>query len=274
MFLGRFEVGLARPVLLRLAALLVVTALASCGQSDKPKNETDGGLSVEQRQLIFDDPRFASDIVLHIPADNYAASQLIAAQGGKIPWELTVRMAGCPQSGSITMETHGPEPYIDGYPFPKGTLSGLLESSGLRITSNYTVLVLGSPWGDIQRTYSCAENQDGLRPYTNAADIHGALAIPVASRICSSWTYTNTYRTPMAGRGEVEVFAGTFTYTLASRVQGVSASGTGTAAVKMYRDPDNGGWVLLSYQLTDPSLTLGSFGGPIPPPSSRACGSS
>jgi hypothetical protein len=95
-------------------------------------------------------------------------------------------------------------------------------------------------------------------------DSHSGLKIPIGKRSFTNWTYKNQYETPVAGKGNVKVFAGIFNYSvIPSRPWSLSPAfrfrdNAGTVTVKAYLDPDNGRWVISNWEMADPGLDLNS----------------
>lgn len=263
-----------RSILTFLSAAFLAGGLASCGPNGK---QTDGDsappdLSDVQRQLIFNDPRFASYINMHIPADAFLSAQFLAAQSGSTAWDTLLRISiTCGESGYASLPHRPPDPTVDEYSFGPGVLTQVLVNSGLRTSDNFTLTIVASPWGNIQRSYSCPINKDEIRKFAGDTDIHGPLTIPLGARVCRRWTYSNEYDAALPGKGNVHVFAGTFEFDMTPLVDGARFTGQGTAAVKMHQDPDNGSWVLDEFKVTDPSLSMGRMTQALTPPKGWEC---
>jgi hypothetical protein len=117
-----------------------------------------------------------------------------------------------------------------------------------------------------QRTYSCPLlNIDLLKrlrsetPQMVANLWTNAATIVVGKRVLARWTYRNTYTTPFPGKGDVKVFAGTFTYKIDpinNSSLKVSFPTAGTWKIKMYLDPDNGKWTVIDSKDDSPTINL------------------
>ena len=254
-----------------LAVILSAAAVSSCGRSHAPS--TKGGSeapnpnvpTTAEQQVVFVSAQFNTEIAIHIPPDEFASSQVLATamqSGGTVEWWTFIRSnVGCVQQGYAVNLTTRMTPTVDGYNLDGNQLETTLEQAGVRTIQNYSLTLNPTPWGSISRSFSCVVNTGSMASLAQGQDLHGALVIPVGQRICSRWTYVNHYESPILGRGNAKVFAGTFSYTMKPLADGVQFSGDGTASVKMYLNPDNGQWTVMDFELHDPQLSVTGFSG-------------
>lgn len=102
-------------------------------------------------------------------------------------------------------------------------------------------------------------------PQSVAQGSQNGVNLVIGKRVFEAWTYSNSYTTPLPQKGDVKVFAGTFSYKIEPAVPsvlGFSSNGLGIWRVKMYYDPDRGNWTTLESEKTDPSISLISNGSP------------
>jgi hypothetical protein len=256
-------------------AALVVLVVAGCGRSpngggsysnptssNAPATVDPNVPTAAEQHLAFSNSQFTNLVMLHIPADDFASTQMLAQQTGQVEWWTFVRSnIGCAQSGYAANLTSHPLPTIDGYGLDGNAVESTLEQAGVRAVQSYTLTLDPTPWGSINRSFACLINTGTMAQFVPGQNLHGDLAIPIGQRVCTRWTYANHYQTPVPGQGTVQVFAGTFTYTMKPLVTGVQFPGTGTASVKLSLNPDNGQWTVVDFQLRDPPISFGGFSG-------------
>lgn len=262
------------------AMLFLAVAVSACGRSQSNGANSSSSNTANpnaptpaEQQVIFSYAQFASQIAMHIPADEFASSQIIAAQQGPWEWWTFIRSnVGCAQEGyAVTLTSHA-VPTVDGYSFDGNQLESTLEQAGLRVVQSYTTTLNPTPWGSISRTFNCLINTGKMAPFAQGQNLHGDLTIPLGQRVCSRWTFVNHYQSPTPGQGNVQVFAGTFAYSMKSLVVGAVFSGEGTASVKMYLNPDNGQWTVTNFELHDPQLSFSGFSDVVQPdPAQTTC---
>lgn len=147
-----------------------------------------------------------------------------------------------------------------GGPFAPGVVMAWLNHEHLVALGAYPISypnAQSAAYGT-SNTFVCPVLIDKISAYLTepSADIHGGVTVVLARRVYHHWAFENRYETPIPGKGNVKVFAGTVTYSLQIVPPGVSASGNGSANVKLHLDPDNGQWTLDTLELHDPSLSL------------------
>lgn len=258
-------------------SLLLIPFLCGCG---RPHNGSGGGAqdsssgpTTAQQQIAFQYPQFANVISMHILADDYLSTRKLLSASGTVDWDTYIRSnIGCVQQGYATNQGQFSVPSVDGYNISNGSLEAGLEKGGLRTYQSFNLTLNPTPWGSITRSFQCLVNTDKMQALAAGQDIHGNLNIPVGQRICARWTFANSYQTATPGQGNVQVFSGTFAYTIKPLIQGVQFLGAGTATVKMYLSPDNGQWVMLSFTQHDPSVSFGALTSAVrPDPTPSAC---
>lgn len=252
------------PRLTHFAYVAVALLLSGCGQGSSTSATTDDEVAA------LSAPQFAQPIMLHLSGDTFAQAQAASAMQGNSPiYSADSHVVGInllPCHGSddnhIYPTTYAFSAFIDSYTFPRDAIEHWLIRKNILQIQRYSIrhsMPADFYYGKIT-TFECPVLTEGLRQYLpanqNGADIHGGLVIPLLTRKFVAWTYRNRYETQMPNAGTVKVFAGTFTYTLESTIQGATPSGTGTASVKAILNPDTGKWQSDSYQGQDPSLTL------------------
>lgn len=228
--------------------------------NDQSAATTDSAPPAVLQQLVFSYPQFTRLIFLHIPPDDFASAQTLAAQNGPLEWWTYLKsQVGCIQSGYATTAGFSAVPTVDRYNLNGNQLANNLEQSGLRTIQSYTLNLNPTPWGSIQRSFACKVNTAKMATLAQGQNFHGELAIPIGQRMCQRWTYVNQYQTATPGQGPVKVFAGTFSYAMKPLVDGVQYPGQGTASVKMVLNPDTGQWTLLDFQLQDPPISISNL---------------
>jgi len=254
-------------------ALLCAVLLVSCGpkqqsqqaqaSSNAPAAPNPNVPTAAEQQFVFSNAQFTAPILLHVPPDDFPSSQVLARENGSTVewWAFNGSNIGCVQQGYATTIGFPPLPAVDGYNFDGHTLENVLEGAGVRAIQSYSLTLNPTPWGSIERSFSCTITTGSMAPFAQGQDLHGALTIPLAQRVCSRWTFVNHYQNAVPGQGNAQVFAGTFAYTMKPLVDGARFSGDGTASIKMYLNPDNGQWTVLSFEQHDPQLSFTGFAG-------------
>lgn len=247
--------------------LFIAAVLSACGRSHSGSGgaANPGEPTTAEQQLIFSYAQFATPVMMHIPPDDFASSQVVAAQQGPWEWWTFIRSnISCVQQGYAVDLTSHPVPTVDGYPLDGNQLEVTLEQADVRAVQSYTITLNPTPWGSIPRTFQCLINTDKMAPFAPGQDLHGELNIAIGQRVCSRWTFANRYQTATSGQGNVQVFAGTFAYKMNPLVNGAVFTGEGTASVKMQLNPDNGQWTITDFEQHDPSLSFSGFSNPVP----------
>ncbi len=245
---------------------IVAMLLASC---DKPTNKSnsDGAPATAAPTGAQDDERaalliaqFTTPIILNLNVDGYDAAAHLASLGGIDPRPTygavyEQNSGGCPTAisgrGLVLNSNAGA---ID----PALVLGWLQKEHFLEVQSftiTYSNAQMAESYGS-SNTFYCLVLTPAFAPYAGTQDIHHATTVQLAQRVFDRWTFENRYEMAYPGKGSVSVFAGTFTYHFQGIAPGVSSSGTGTASVKLYRNPDNGQWTVLEYNATDPGIAF------------------
>jgi hypothetical protein len=250
------------------AALLCALALSSCERHQSgnasSSSEPDPNLpTVAEQTVVFSYPQFTAPIKMHIPADDFASAQTLAAEnGGTVDWSTYLGSnIGCVQQGYATVIGFRPMPSVDGYNIDGHQLEDVLEQSRFRSVQSYSLTLNPTPWGSIARSFACTVNTGNTTLFAPFQAPHGELAVLVGERGCKHWTFVNHYQTAVPGQGNAKVFAGTFVYAVKGLVDGAQFSGDGTASVKLYLNPDNGQWTVTNFELHDPPLSFNGFSG-------------
>lgn len=228
--------------------------------------------------------KFATPIILHVDSDGFSQAQRLTAMNG---------VDNEPTYGAIYKATSYSPCYSQrNYSGPPHLNADIVNYSGkasyngiVSYTYNdYTMNPVRSRWLYDNRffqvetrnirypnaskpesfggedTYVCKIINDNVAKYlppNQATNVHNGLDIPIGRRVLTKWTFRNRYDTPIPGKGNVKVFAGTFTYRIHPLVPIVAFPGEGTATVKLYFDPDDGRWTIDNWQMKDPpGITL------------------
>jgi hypothetical protein len=250
-------------------ALLCAVLLSSCGQRHSGNSGGNGSQpdpnapTAAEQSVVFSNAQFIAPVKMHIPADDFASAQVLAAENnGTVDWSTFLgSQVGCVQQGYATVIGFRPMPSVDGYALDGHQLEDVLEQAHFRSVQSYSLTLNGTPWGSIARTFACTVNTGSTTLFAPFQAPHGELDVLVGERGCKHWTYVNHYQSPVPGQGNAQVFAGTFAYAMLGLVDGAQFSGDGTASVKMYLNPDNGQWTVLSFELHDPPLSFNGFSG-------------
>ncbi|MDE2259313.1 MAG: hypothetical protein KGK17_03185 [Betaproteobacteria bacterium] len=223
--------------------------------------------AAEVESAILLTPDFTSAIVLVIGPDGASSASLLAAKGASINWQDSVYAnIKCEESGYAARPGAGGLNYsISGYSVNGDTLFKWLTKYNYIKVADYAVILTNTPWGNIPRGYRCIINSDGTELQKKVGNVHAGGSVNIGTREFVKWTFKNNYQTPMAGKGNVKVFAGTFDYRIKPLLPGISFPSVGSASVKAYLDPDNGRWVMTSFEKHDPAITLDSSGVSLPP---------
>lgn len=239
---------------------LIFIGLAGCGKSP---NKQSAGDADEDAALSHSE--FVAPILLHIDRDGFSEAQRLRALNGVSnfgPDDLN--QAGglndfppCAEQGPDGIR-HAIDVNIIGYNFDMGVVAGWMRNNRFIEFETYN-LRYPKFASKAPAVFVCPILNDNVGKYlpsNQARNIHNGIDIPIGRRILTKWTYRNRYETPAPGRGNVKVFAGTFTYKIDPIIPIVSFSGEGTATVKLYIDPDNGRWTVDSWEQHDPGITL------------------
>lgn len=208
----------------------------------------------ETAALSYSD--FTKPIVLHIDPDGFSQAQRLKASNGFDKYS-----AHGFEPCDVQSNYRGPivNAYIDGnkrFDFDWVVINRWLSNNQFFAGSEtYNIRFADGVMYD----FVCTIISDNVGKYLSpnqAMNVHNGLDIPIGRRVLTNWTFRNRYDTPVPGKGNVKVFAGTFTYRIDPIVPIVSFSGEGTATVKMYLNPDNGRWTVANWQQQDPRITL------------------
>lgn len=261
--------------LVTFGLVVLCLALAGCGKKSHsgaqgPTLPEQPQLSQIQEQLIFNDPRFTNNIALHIPNEGFGSLQILASID-TITWDSAVRLRhSCTESGDHS-QVRALGPYFDEYELASDVIANDLVASGVQRVESVSLTIPDSPWGPLTRTYSCVVNNDTMQQYVPGQNIHAPLDIPVGYRVCKGWSYFNQYDTAVPGQGTVHVLAGTISFEMAPLAEGVAFGGDGTVSIKLHQNPDNGSWVIDTYEVHDPPLTFSGLRGVRPRPRTWLC---
>lgn len=152
---------------------------------------------------------------------------------------------------------------VKGYAFTGDAVALWLRKEGYLTTEVYSISYpnasMVKSYGNLNVFY-CPELTESFREaiqkVQQVANIHNYVNVPIAHRTLDRWTFENQYAAPYPGKGNVTVFAGTLAYHMVPAFPGISFSGSGTASIKMYLDPDTGTWDVDSFYVHDPSMSL------------------
>lgn len=209
---------------------------------------------------------FTKPIVLHIDRDGFSEAQRLKSLNGVSnfgPGDLN--QAGglndfppcADQVGNDSAP--GINAYVVGYNLdPRAIQTWLFDNRFIQLeTYDLRYPKFASKVAAIFRCPILNNNVGKYLPSDQARNVHNGLDIAIGRRVLTKWTYRNRYDTPAPGKGNVKVFAGTFTYRIDPIVPIVSFSGEGTAKVKMFLDPDTGRWSADNWEKQgDPRITL------------------
>jgi hypothetical protein len=264
-------VVVAAVAILAIAVVDVVRNYQSNATSDNHESVSNPFGSADEAAALSNPP-FANPIVLHIDPDDFSQAQRLKSLNGVSDSEFGVLTAFSPcvnlEDGSGNHS--GINAYIAGYNFDPGILATWLSNNRIIQYENYHIRypreeaqnatgLYGSDGFRTATTYGCTVVNDSVGKYLSSSpgeNVHNGLDIPVGRRILTKWTFSNRYETPVPGRGNVKVFAGTFSYRIDPLVPIVSFSGEGTATVKMFLNPDDGQWTIDKWEEHDPSITI------------------
>lgn len=214
-------------------------------------------------------PAFTEQVILHVERDDFDEAQVLAGMNSVDPkptygaaYEQN-DFSPCVGRAGPGSEMAGLSAYITGNkgPVDPTTFSNwlilhkLYEQHVFQIT--FTNASMANSYGN-SVVYTCAVVSEHIQKYIppdqRPNGIHNGFAMPMAKRMFNGWTYRNRYSTPVPGRGDVKVLAGTFTYSMEPLTPFISFGGTGIASVKVMLNPDTGQWNIVNAQLRDPPL--------------------
>ena len=240
-----------------LATCIFITALVGCSPPDKTSDYAKAALA----QPMF--VRFSDPIELIVPPDAFESARFLSNISGSS--NLTNR--GVPDLSDCRREIQFAVRNLSTAPNSRQILEFLRKNYFVDAVNYRADFVERGITGrgadgtvytmDIPRpeTFRCITYN-----YKLAAHLKGpsGAAIPIGAlhrggiarlgaRKMTKWTYQKGYETPIPGKGNVQIFAGTFTYTVVKDTQtfpGLSFNGEGTVAMKMWLNPDNGQWTV------------------------------
>lgn len=261
-------------IFIAICFMLVLLVCCSEAKDAKPRGADE--------TAALSDSKFTTPIVLRLGQDGYSQAQKLVAMNGVDNRRTsgaryeTSRYLPCggqrEYSGSLQISTH-----IDnGYDFDDMTMKKWLSNNRIieSVTYNIRYPNAGSenPYGN-NDDYVCPIVNDNVSKYFSSIqgrNVHNGLDIPIGRRVLTKWTFRNRYSTDIPGKGNVKVFAGTFTYMVVSMVPIVSFSGEGTVTVKMYLDPDTGRWTKDNWEKDDKRISLSLLTNPLEPSKATA----
>lgn len=250
-------------------AALALLVLSGCGKGDQsaqsgaaPQAASASTPAPDDRdkQAALGGAQFNAPITLSLNVDANDTIPRIQGMNGVDPKNTygatyeTLDFTGC------SADPNRPPDLALGGPFGPGVVMAWLNHEHLVAMGTYTINypnAQSAAYGT-SNTFVCPVLIDTIKSYLpdQNADIHHGVTFVLARRVFDHWTFENRYETPVPGKGNVKVFAGTVAYSLQIVPPGVSASGAGSANVKLHLDPDNGQWTIDSMELHDPSLSL------------------
>jgi hypothetical protein len=260
-----------------LAAALALTACDSkhtgasgSAGSQQASAGTTAPQDTSDEDFALNQPSFKAPVVLHFAPDNNDIAQQLAnmhgvstkATNGAV-YEQNAFLP-CPanqsQPESFLVTIEG----ITGTQVDSQTFTNWLRNhdfiENVSYPITFTNTTFNPPMGGNVVTYTCTDVADAIRQYLapdqRTVDTHHGLFVTFAQRAFSAWTFRNRYTAQTGDRGNVPIFAGTFSYTMQSTLPGVGFQGQGTGTVKLMHDPDNGQWSVVSYSLNDPEMAL------------------
>lgn len=210
---------------------------------------------------------FIAPITLKIDRDGFSQAQKLAAMNGvnnRQTYGAQYETRNYLPCGGLReyQGVPGLVADINGYNFNRRVIYDWLLNNRVVQVSTYNIRYpnasMAQSYGG-EDAYPCSIVNDNVSKYfpsSQARNVHNGLNIPIGRRVFAKWTFRNRYDTPVPGKGNVKVFAGTFTYKIAPIVPIVSFSGEGTATVKLYLNPDNGRWTVDRWEQHDPSISL------------------
>jgi len=247
---------------------------ANAQSSDTLRNVRGG--ADEAAALAYSE--FTKPKVLHIDRDGFLQARRLEALNGVSSYNVAsdLNPSGgpndfrpCFERGPIAPDGDAIDARFVGYSFDPGVIYKWLSSNNfiqfetynIRYPKTEAINASGSFGKGFKAAavFVCAILNDNVGKYlppNQARDVHNGLDIPIGRRALTKWTFRNRYDTPVPGKGNVKVFAGTFTYRIDPIVPIVAFPGEGTATVKLYLNPDNGRWTIDNWQMQDPGITL------------------
>jgi len=217
-------------------------------------------------------PEFTKPIILHIDGDAFSQAQRLRSLNGVSNWNPAsdLNSVGGPNDFSPCAEqaTNGSPPGIKadvaGYNFDPKVIARWLSNNQFFQFETYNLRYPRAEATNASGNYGkgfktsavfvCPILNNSVAKYlssSQAGNVHNGVDIAIGRRVLTKWTFRNRYDTPVPGKGNVKIFAGTFTYRIDAIVPIVSFSGEGTANAKMYLDPDTGHWSVDNWKKMD-----------------------
>lgn len=215
--------------------------------------------------------QIASPFILHINPDDSDMIAKADAQGST-PFQYQSDVPGYPCHSDFGPNVIQFWASLDGFGQSANTVIGQwMLNNGWIDVSTHSFSWMGAA-GVETETFSCHQvNEKPLRfllgPPVVSGDSHHGINLIALKRSCTNWTYANVYEMEIPGKGNVKVFAGTFNYRLLPLLPGLTTTGSGTAEVKMFADPDTGTWRLMEFQRSNDNTSITWT--PIPPGTER-----
>jgi hypothetical protein len=194
--------------------------------------------------LFLSDQQFQEPIVWHVPGDSEKSISLIKSLTRPVDWfsqEWRVITGGCQENSKVFGMISG----LRGV-FPQGDdMERWAVSNGYIHEQPLEVKYTGY---NGTHQYLCITSDKKLVSILPSKSASAGGVVLLGTRSLTKWTYRNTYTTQLYGKGEVKVFAGTFTYDVIPKNPYVKFSGHPSVTVKAYLDPDTGRWAVLNWQ--------------------------
>lgn len=256
----------ARRIFLACLAMLVVTGCGkrnSSGESTGASSSSGSASSSEDENAVLASPQFTAPIMLHLGMDAYQKSQELAALNGVDPrgtngavYEKT-DFSPCSVDKQQILDYI--DPSIDAISYDRVAVTNALFTQNVYHFDTYTIRYPSAtmPEYGTENTFYCAVKTEGSvqpPPGQSAQAIHGPLNVLLGQRVFKQWTYRNEYTTPMPGHGDVQMFAGTFTYAIRLTLSLGNFTSDGTGSAKVALNPDTGKREIVSLVLNDPRL--------------------
>ena len=211
-------------------------------------------VAAEDEDAALSTRDFVAPVMLRIDRDGFAQAQRLKAMNGvsNFAFGLELNPVGGPNDFSPCSD--------DRRPGIRAQVPGFSVDASQWVTNNFVALEtyhIRYPRTGRDSSWVCPVLSETIRPHLpGVSDHHSGVEASIGRRVLTKWTYRNRYETPLAGKGNVKVFAGSFTYKIESTTRLAAFPGEGTATVKLFRDPDNGRWTRMDWNMKDPTILL------------------
>ena len=252
------------PILGALSLALVLTGCGKHGSSQQPTaaNPT-AAQNEDDENAVLNAPQFAAPIMLHLTGDGYQAEQQLAALNGVDPRNTygaayeTTDFSPCLINEHQLFENLNPG--LDGVPVDHFVLVKLLVERNVYHIHAYTLQYPNAsmPGYGKANTFYCAVMTEGViqpPPGQPPSWVHQPINVQFGQRVFQAWTFRNHYTTAIPGHGDVQIFAGTFNYTIRQDIPLGEFRSLGVGNAKAMLNPDTGKWEVVSLGLNDPQL--------------------